>query len=95
MTPPKPNTTNSELRELQAKYGQTINLGVIAVPIPVHEIEALIASKVEEAEIRTAQFYRGTLSDHDLRELDRQTLNTWRMYEEKLSALQSREQDKV
>ena len=26
-----------------------------------------------------AKFYYGTLSDHDLRELDRTTLNTWRM----------------
>lgn len=54
----------------------------------VTELHNLIVSErdtaVKSAKIKTSEFYHGTLSDRELRELSRTTLNTWRMFEDNL-----------
>jgi hypothetical protein len=53
-------------------------------------ILALIHSREQAAELRgksdAAEFFRGTLSDRELRELSKTTLRTWQMYAENLQA---------
>lgn len=57
-------------------------------------IESYVAERETKARLDEARFFMGTLSDHDLRELDKQTLNTWRMHNDALAAELSKEIDR-